>query len=149
VIQRQLSEKERRKASKKKYQLSAKGKASHCRCNSRYLATDEGKATQKKNHETYSATVNGYLRKRYDGILSRCNNSLADNYPRYGGCGVRCLFKDFSEFFQHVTVDLGLDSVEKLQGLQIHCIDSGDYRVGNIVFLTALEHAQKHKRKRL
>lgn len=32
------------------------------------------------------------------GILARCNDKNSINYPRYGGRGIKCLWKSFEEF---------------------------------------------------
>ncbi len=34
----------------------------------------------------------------FSRIKSRCNNSKTSDYPRYGGRGIKCLWKSFEEF---------------------------------------------------
>ena len=89
------------------------------------------------NHNKYHKTLNGRLRKRFSGILSRCNNPKCKNYRWYGQRGIKCLFRDVNEFIDYIVEDLGYDTYDKIAGLTIDRIDNdGNYEPGNIRFVT-------------
>lgn len=94
-------------------------------------------------NKEYRQGIKGYLRGRFDNMPRRCDNLNDKDYIHYGGKGIKCLFT-FSEFFIHVTVDLGFDTIEKLIDLEIHRTKK-HYEVGGIEFLTAKEHHARHK----
>ena len=55
-----------------------------------------------ENKSKFSTTHGMSRSKEYEifkGILQRCNNPNDDGYQDYGGRGIKCLFKDFEEFF--------------------------------------------------
>ena len=54
-------------------------------------------------------TIREYLRQQYDDIVERCNNPEHPDYADNGGKGVKCLFKDFEEFYEHVTKEMPID----------------------------------------
>ena len=107
------------------------------------------KRCHRKTSREYGAEHRGTFRSRlysvWSGINSRCNNPKLWCFKYYGGKGVKNLFTSFEDFFIHVTVDMGYDSIEKLEKLQIHRINNnGHYEPGNIVFLTRKEHGAAH-----
>ncbi|KKK51461.1 hypothetical protein LCGC14_3114730 [marine sediment metagenome] len=72
----------------------------------------------------------------------RCSDPKAHNYNRYGGRGIKCLFKSLDTFRDYVMNGSGYDTIEKLKGLQIDRIDNnGHYEKGNIRFVTAKENS--------
>lgn len=88
----------------------------------------------------YRKTINGCLRQKFIGMKTRCNNLNNQDYKRYGGRGIKVLFKDANEFVNYVINDLQIDP----RGLSIHRIDNnGHYEPGNIEFLTAVEHGRR------
>jgi len=97
----------------------------------------------------YRQTINGCLRKRYQLIDYRCSNPKAVDYGRYGGRGIKNLFRSFDEFFYHITVVLGFDTRKKIGDLQIDRIDNdGHYEEGNIRFSTRSENMLNTRRKK-
>jgi hypothetical protein len=127
-----------RKSARKKYWQSEKGKATL----KKHAQSPIGKATRKG---WLCSTLTGYLYNRWCNLKNRCNSLSNNDYPRYGGAGVKLLFKSFKEFFHHVTVDLGYDSIAKLKGLDIHRINNGHYEKGHIEFLSKKEHGIRHR----
>ncbi|KKN59416.1 hypothetical protein LCGC14_0542510 [marine sediment metagenome] len=105
---------------------------------------DEHQAEIMAQKRAYHATLHYYLHNRWRAMVHRCMNPKNQDYNRYGGAGIQCLFT-FESFFTHVTEDLGFISVEMLVGLDIHRINDGDYCVGGIDFLTHTEHMALHK----
>ncbi len=112
--------------------------------NHEYQQTNRGKQASKKTSATYRKTLEGCIRNYFTRMRYRCNSPKANNYLRYGGRGIKCLFTS-DEFFTYVTIDLGYDTCKKLRGLEIHRINpGGHYESGNIEFLTPAEHRVKH-----
>ncbi|HDY86673.1 MAG TPA: hypothetical protein ENH82_00985 [bacterium] len=106
----------------------------------------------RKNHKeqkrmcdkSYRGTVIGYLRSVYGHIKARCTNPKVHNYYRYGGRGIKNLFKSSDELADYVVNELQVDP----RGLQIDRIDNdGHYEKGNIRFVTCSENC-KNRRKR-
>lgn len=104
----------------------------------------EHKTENTKRSRKRRQTIKGYLYDRFSGIKQRCNNPNNPRYSRYGGRGIECRFEDAYDFIIHVTIDLKLDTVEKLKGLEIHRINDGHYEKDGIEFLTKAEHHAKH-----
>ena len=85
------------------------------------------------------------MHKKYAGIFSRCNNHGCLSYIRYGGKGVRCKFKSYTEFSDW-AFSCGLPNIP----FEVHRIDNdGHYEPGNIEFLTKEEHKKRHYFKEL
>lgn len=74
-------------------------------------------------------------------MKTRCTNPASKKYRNYGAAGIRCLFKNFDEFF----AELGPRPSRK------HSVDRkdpiGDYAPGNVRWATATEQ-QANKRPR-
>ena len=78
------------------------------------------------------------LSDRYYNLRQRCDNPNNVRYVDYGGRGIECKFKSFQELYDHITLDLGYDSVEKIGNLQIDRIDNNEgYEIGNIRLTTS------------
>ncbi|KKN60016.1 hypothetical protein LCGC14_0536030 [marine sediment metagenome] len=91
----------------------------------------------RRSKEHY-ATLKGRLRFIFHCMNGRCNNPDHKFYKYYGGRGILNKFKTLNEFWDHVINDLGIASVDQIQGLQIDRIDNdGHYEKGNIRFVTA------------
>jgi len=128
--------------SAKKYNQSALGGATR----KKYQQTPVHKEAERKRSKERCATLRGYLKSRWDSIKSRCDNSNNENYCRYGGRGIRCLFtKD--GFYNYVVNELGFETVASLKGKDVHRIDgdNSNYERGNIEFITKKEHGLRHR----
>ena len=111
-----------------------------------YAQTDAGKASQKKSDKKSYATVPGYLRCIFSSMKRRCNNPKIHNYNRYGGRGIKVLFKSSKEFIKYVVNELQTDP----RGLTIDRIDNdGNYEPGNIRFVSQAENNQNQSCKKL
>ena len=100
-----------------------------------------------ERREKRRRTIKGCLRDRFHAVLQRCNNSNHKRYSQYGGEGVKCLFKSFTEFYNHVVIDLGYNTYESIKGLQIHRTKQ-HYEKWGIEFKTKAEHIAIHKELR-
>jgi len=101
----------------------------------------------KRNMRKYHGTIRGYLTSLWHNIHTRCYNPKAINYERYGGRGIKCLFKTREEFIDYIINNLRFDTREKIGKLQIDRINNiGHYEEGNIQFVTRSEN-QLNKRK--
>ncbi len=90
-----------------------------------------------KYHKEYNNTISGYLRHIFHAMKQRCNNPKTHNYNRYGGRGIKNLFKSSDELIDYVVNVLKVDP----HGLQIDRIDNdGNYEPGNIRFVTSKEN---------
>jgi hypothetical protein len=79
----------------------------------------------------------------YSNIRKRCNNPATHNYNRYGGRGIKCLFKTREEFIDYVIKELQIDP----RNLTIDRIDNDKhYEPGNIQFITLRENSLKRWR---
>lgn len=88
-----------------------------CLCREINRASPNATTHGRKNTPEYSV---------YCGIKRRCENPNEKCYPRYGGRGIRCLFRSFEEFF----AEAGERPSRKHQ---IDRIDNnGHYEPGNI-----------------
>ena len=138
-----------------KVRHTEKGKERHRRDSALYRQRHPKrvKEQRKRNHEkwrlihlqrmkAYTGTVNGYLRCVYGDINRRCNNPIGRNKCYKN---INNLFKTSDEFVDYVMNELKVDPRKK----QIHRINNnGHYERGNIEFLTAKEHRQKHRKVR-
>ena len=101
-----------------------------------------------KLHLIYQESLVFVLRKRWIAANYRCNNAQSTNYEKYGAKGIKNLFT-FQEYFDHITLDLGYDSVESLRGMDVHRIDNdGNYEIGNIQLLSDANHKEVHVQMR-
>ena len=111
----------------------------------KYCESGKSKAARKKRHQSFS----GQTRHRLDAMRQRCNNPKHPGYARYGGRGIRCLFKNSNDLMTHVIVGLGVDNVSLLRDLVFHRIDNdGHYERGNVVLLLPAEHRRVHRELR-
>ena len=95
--------------------------------------------------EEYYKIFNRYLRRIYSGMKRRCNYPKMCNYHRYGGRGIKCLFKSADEFVDYVTGTLGIKYMSQIEGLQIDRINNdGNYEPGNIRFVTPKVNSNNH-----
>ena len=63
--------------------------------------------------------------KSFCAARSRCNNPNTDNYPYYGGRGIKFLFDSFEQFF----AELG----PRPKGMTLDRIENnGNYEPGNV-----------------
>ena len=69
----------------------------------------------------------------YQGAKARCENPNHVSYHRYGGRGIKFLFKSFEEFWGHLegSYQPGL-SIERIN-------NDGHYEVGNVTWATGYE----------
>jgi hypothetical protein len=74
------------------------------------------------------------IAKRYDAIVHRCSSSKNPKYHRYGGRGIKLLFRDRLHFVQYVMKELPHESYV---GIEIDRKDNnGHYEPGNIRLAT-------------
>jgi len=70
--------------------------------------------------------------KKWKGILARCYNPNMQNFPRYGGRGIKCLWESFKEF-KNDMYESYLEHIRKYGEYEttIDRIDSNDDYYGN------------------
>lgn len=119
-----------------------------------YRQIHKGKITEyqrkriRECRKRYKQTLIGYLRIRFGDIRQRCDNPKCLRYKDWGGRGVKCLFESANDFINHIIIDLGYNTFEKIKGLQIDRIDNNeDYKFGNIRFVTAKENCNNRRKK--
>lgn len=85
--------------------------------------------------------------KRYEFMLSRCNNPMSKDYNRYGGRGVKCLFNNIYEFWFELQKDKKIQLLlNEPYNYEIDRINNnGNYEIGNIRIVTKSEN-QRNKR---
>ena len=75
----------------------------------------------------------------WSGIKRRCENPNEECFPRYGGAGIKVLFKSFEEFFQEVgprpTKNHSIDRIDV----------NGHYERGNVRWATVEVQARNKK----
>ncbi|MCK5608345.1 hypothetical protein KAR91_41065 [Candidatus Pacearchaeota archaeon] len=114
----------------------------------KYQKTKRGKQVRNKASKKYRCTLAGHLCRCFLSMKDRCNNPNNSRYKDWGGRGIRCLFKLFSDFFNYVVNDLGYNTFEKLKGLQIDRINNDEhYKKGNIRFVTAKENCNNRRKR--
>jgi len=92
-----------------------------------------------KNH---LKTIRGLLSHRFQCIKSRCTNPKNKDYGRYGGRGIKCLFKSGIEFVDYILNELQLNP----RGLDIDRINNdGHYERGNIRLVTHKENCNNRR----
>ena len=95
----------------------------------------------------YKRTLNGRLRNTFHRMKDRCTNPNHINYYNYGGRGIQNKFASVDDFLEYVTNNLGYDTYEKIEGLEIDRIDNnGHYEPGNIRFVTCSENCKNKRR---
>jgi len=110
-----------------------------------YQCTIRGKVVHNQAARKYQTTINGHLRQIYKDIKRRCNNLHCKDYKNYGGRGVQNKFKSPDEFVNYIINELKVDP----RGLQIDRIDNdGDYKRGNIRFVTCSENLKNKRGKK-
>lgn len=72
--------------------------------------------------------------RAFGQIKTRCNNPKSPAYAHYGGCGIKCMFKDFKEFFEEVG-----PRPTKNHSIDRYPNTSGHYTKGNLRWATKLE----------
>ena len=114
--------------------------------------SNRGKQVRNKACKKHRQTIKGYLCHCFSNMNLRCNNPEAKDYARYGGKGVKNLFKSFDEFFHHITIDLGFDTYNKIKGLQIDRVNTnGHYEISNLRIVTQSQNTMnscKHSHHR-
>ena len=106
----------------------------------KYHRTIKGKRLRRGYDKKYESTVVGCAKKRYRGIVRRCNNPKDKDYDNYGGRGIKCEFVSAVDFVEY-TKEMGMT----LYGKEVHRIDNdGNYCRGNIEFLSKKEHRKIH-----
>lgn len=78
-------------------------------------------------------------RRTYNGIIQRCTNPNRENYPRYGGRGIRMLIpkEDFINWYIRTAkgrVDLTVDRID----------NGGDYELDNIRLVPRSENTRTY-----
>ena len=105
----------------------------------KYCYLNNRNRTRKKRYDKrHNKTIFRCLEQAYYSAKNRCENPTVHNYHRYGGRGIKCLFKSKSEFINYVLKEI---FKVKLDNLQMDRIDNdGNYEKGNIRFITAKEN---------
>jgi len=83
-------------------------------------------------------------------MKSRCNNPNNEDYPNYGGRGIKVCdewSKDFYKFYQDIASEIG---VHPGKGYSINRIDTnGNYEPGNVRWATATTQGRNTRRTKL
>ena len=110
------------------------GLQSYCKkCKSVWKTSLTGKESGRKSR----TTLKSYLHQVFRDITHRCNSPKYHAYHRYGGRGIKCLFKSSDEFVDYVISKLKINP----RGLTIDRINNdGDYKPENIRFVTHKEN---------
>lgn len=102
-----------------------------------------------KYERIYYRTFTGRLVTLFSNMKRRCNNPKHTSYKYYGGRNIKCLFKSSREFINYIINDLGYNTYEEIENLQIDRIDNnGHYEQGNIRFVTAKVNANNRRKRR-
>ena len=70
-----------------------RGKTKSCGCLRREIM---------RERQTKHGPAKSRFRNIYEGMYARCNRPSQENYERYGGRGIKCLWTDFEEFMNHM-----------------------------------------------
>lgn len=93
-------------------------------------------------------SINKYktIYKRYEFMLSRCNNINSKDYNRYGAKGIKCLFSNIYEFWFELQKDknIGLLLSEPYNYEIDRINNNGNYEIGNIRIVTRSQN-QRNK----
>ena len=74
----------------------------------------------------------------YESARSRCTNPHRADYERYGGKGIKFLFKDFWDFYHHIG--------DRPEGMTLDRIDTnGHYEHGNVKWSTPREQSSNRR----
>lgn len=148
------------KNQKAKDGLQSRCKECAARYNEEYYVENQGRILQqvtkrRKNNRDeinrklreYFNTLNGRLARIFGHLNLRCNSPAVHNYKNYGGRGIENRFT-LDEFRNYVVNELGITTIEQIQGLQIDRIDNdGHYEKGNIRFVTCKENNNNRRFK--
>jgi len=94
------------------------------------------------NRKTHGMT-NSKEHLAYRGARSRCNNPKDNNYPRYGGRGIRFNFISFEQFYKELGPKPKRKSLDRID-------NDGNYEPGNCRWATAKEQrANQRKQNRI
>lgn len=92
-------------------------------------------------------SVRAQLKKRYDGIISRCTDVKHKDYKSYGGRGIKCEWKTFDNFCTDM-IDLYTKAKNEIPGSL--CLDrknpNGNYCKGNTQFVSFRDNCRYNKR---
>ena len=78
------------------------------------------------------------LGERYDAIKQRCNNPKNQNYPNYGGRGIKLMFNSRRKFIEWMEQNL---PHEDYRGVELDRIDNdGHYEPGNLRLVSKFEN---------
>lgn len=109
----------------------------------------------KENHPNWKGGVGNYqilvgkLYKMFYNIKIRCNDPSYTQYKDYGGRGIKNLFPSFEDFFNYITIELGITKRLQINGLMIDRIDNnGNYEPGNLHFVTPSESSYNRRNRR-
>lgn len=81
--------------------------------------------------------------RRWSGIKARCTNKKMQDYPRYGGRGIKCKWETFESFFIDMYEEYVQHYKKNKGDTQIDRIDSSkDYCKENCRWVTRLEQAR-------
>lgn len=102
-----------------------------------YRQTNHGRGVSRENIRRYYNTLGSRLRRIFHHLEGRCNSPNDISYKNYGGRGIQNKFKSLDAFREYVINELGITSIDQIQGLQIDRINNdGHYEPGNIRFVT-------------
>lgn len=100
------------------------------------------KVEKARNSKKYRSTIKGRLNECFHRMKERCTDPRHPRYKDYGGREIRCCFNSAKEFTDYIINKLQVNPC----GLQIDRIDNnGDYKPGNIQFVTAKENCNNRR----
>lgn len=84
--------------------------------------------------------------KTFISIKSRCNNIKDSNYKNYGGRGIKCMYKSFTDFLNDVGLRPDSPPNSKRSTYQINRINNnGNYEFGNVNWVTCKENCNNRR----